>query len=1314
MKLTKNLICLTLASCVAHASVASQAILTKDLVIKSTDEIISDSQSAPTSDAERDQMQNMDGTLKTKLELLPAAQEESAVTQISGEATCTTAKEKRVTKQKQPQKKTSKGESSTSITDGMEGCVAGQSQETSAVSAKKEKVVDQPQKLSANSDSGALSNDGTMEQVTPTSTDTEEQEQSEVATTRAKSTTVKTAIEDESVTEQKQIEEKITKLQSPTVSDDQEKNVAKVPETEAVVSSQEKNSLGQEQKAEKISEGENGTTVAKDLEEQRDMAVNAQKVAKRSTYADKKYVAEALNLIDPYIYHLTKVTQNFRFCDGSKEKIFLNNLSWRYQDDEGKGSTNYMKLLFPSNAGVLSTETSANRKCFSVTCKPTANLIADMECYFHNYARNPVHSDKAQKYLTEIITENLESITNLLLRTEAKHFFEKNKIDLPKGKKSKPQIDEKNIDSILNSDDKFKLVDLYMRLNSKKSIKSKNEKVRVQKKLEALFENIKDGTFDYFPVEHFVTFEKDKKKYEFNINSFKLVLELLNEGSYMIKSQESNGSTSEKILPKYMTERMLMTYFFFTKSEESDITKFYSRVKEKLGDNIVDPSSPKEALDKLSKRAKMIEELKFNDNSPYKDPVVANANTFRISTVDEHMKVTLQKQTFQDCVDIATRHIINLLMYDKKSQWSRLLDGVDRDKLKPELEEILKAIEQHKSVEFKTLKERLQLFFLHQESVGADAADINTRSLWNYAISNMNQEKLEGLYPIEYTSGKNYELASGFDNSLKILYNIACALDISSSEKRDQAKKAIDKLIHIENDEGTKRLKNAIEAIYKLFNENINIVESDSYFKLSSNKNKWIGKTSAFYNNEKFFVVDQQESHAEIIFDPVEKYSFNWLDKNKEDIFQDDMIALLVCNRINIVEKEIKDQVFEIIEGIDDPEKLEEWRCKFSEKIPLFYKLCTWANGSMEKSTMIKFDASKYEKYLKYITNFKVLKFLRGVQGEQDNGSLINAFINYCLNDNFHFDNITFGFVNLKDSVSMFIIDNYFLKTGQLNPEEKPWGETLKHFNPANVITYDKMEYYCATNGDKVILYPTCTIIDSSEVRIPAIVTLNDNEYKVVALGAFAFFDAKLTKVTFEEGLEDFALGNLAFGNCSELTAVQFPTTLKRLRLKSNFFNCPKLTTVNLPVNIERLSLGGSFSRCKKLKPIDISTLKSMEKLHISKTDHLILQISSAITMPSTLKTLQLDPYTFFGLESLHTFKLNDGLKKLHVKHNAFAQTALESFKIPASVTDLKIEGNVFDSCKYLKELVLPDKKESIEVSEDIRALSDQLKTAKV
>ena len=1291
MKLTKNLICLTLASCVAHASVASQATLTKDLVIKSTDEIVSDSKSDPISDAERDQMQNMDGTLKTKLELLPIAQEGSVVTQTSEKATFTTAKEKRATEQNQKKEEKLEEQLSISITDGMEECAAGQLQETSAVFAiKEERVVDQQKELSANSDLGALSNDGTM----TVSVDAKEklvkgQEPSEVATASVEQTKVKAAIEDESATEQKQSKEEITKVQSPTVSDDQEKNVAKGPKAEAVISSQEKNSLGQEQKAEKISEGENGTTAVKDLEEQRDLAVNSQEIATRSSYTDKKYAVEALNLIDPYIYHLTKVTQNFRFCDGSKEKISINNLEWRYQDDEGKGSANYMKLLFPSNAGELNTDTSAKRECFSSTCHPTAELIADMECYFHNYVRNIAIKDKAQSDLNELVKKDLTFLKKVLLQTEAKNLLKRYGIEIPTGKRkiSEYPIADATINMISQSEDKSRLIYLHNQLNPKNQISMVDQSV-----LNKLRENIKNGTFDYLPMEHFVKFDKGKNVYDVDSNSFKMVLKLLNEGSYMIKDQESDGVNPDKILPKYMTERMLMTYFFLTKSEESDITKFYSRVKEKLGDNIVDPGSAEEALEKLSKRAKMVQDLKFNDNSPYKVATLANASTYGISKVSDDRHVTFQEQTFPDCADIATRHVINLLMYDKENQWSRLLNGVDRDKFKPELEKILKAIEQHKSVEFKTLKERLQIFFLYQESVGADAADISTRSLWNYVISNMNQEQSEGLYQIEYAGGKNYELVSGFDNSLKILYNIACALDISSSEKRDQAKKAIDDLMKKENHENETKLGDAINAVYKLFNENIEVSET-SQFKLSDNKLKWIGKV-VIKSDTNSFEVEQTDGHTRVIFDPVEKYDFAWIEKNKDDVFKDEIAMLLLGNNVKTtqVSKPLPSGVAmtEYIFGCDDPKVLWDLHKELCDKVPLFYKIyadkalssiymveCKMKNSSKEYTNCFEILGHK-----NYISNFKALKFLKGIQNEQNNKWRVLGMTSML--DGIDFDSITLKYKIGKqdEKLGEFIINNYLLKNGIMNPAHIAWGETLRKINPDNVFEYDGVEYYCLVNKDNVTLYP-CKL-EKTEVLIPAKVNLNGREYKVVALGICAFYNSGIKKIAFEAGIEDLKLSKGVFAGCANLEEINFADSIKKLNLEENiFFECKKLQTIHIPELVSELNIGdGCF------------------------IDSYICEIK----MPAAMRTLHVDKSAFYDLNSLHTFELNDGLEELQVEAYAFRRTSIGSFKVPSSVTNLKISDNVFANCEQLKELVIPEEKEGIEVSAEVRELSKKLK----
>ena len=145
-----------------------------------------------------------------------------------------------------------------------------------------------------------------------------------------------------------------------------------------------------------------------------------------------------------------------------------------------------------------------------------------------------------------------------------------------------------------------------------------------------------------------------------------------------------------------------------------------------------------------------------------------------------------------------------------------ILNGVNIRELNAKLKEVVDAIGSKSQVKFYDLKTRFQMFFLYQRGFiegidneedieyrsknGADDVTPLARTLWEYVICNMNEENLKngldkdkGLYPIVYVDGKNHEIETGYINMLKLMWNMAKALNLKS-EALNLAKSKIDAL----------------------------------------------------------------------------------------------------------------------------------------------------------------------------------------------------------------------------------------------------------------------------------------------------------------------------------------------------------------------------------------------------------------------------------------------------------------------------------------------------------------------------------------
>jgi hypothetical protein len=152
----------------------------------------------------------------------------------------------------------------------------------------------------------------------------------------------------------------------------------------------------------------------------------------------------------------------------------------------------------------------------------------------------------------------------------------------------------------------------------------------------------------------------------------------------------------------------------------------------------------------------------------------------------------------------------------------------------------------------------------------------------------------------------------------------------------------------------------------------------------------------------------------------------------------------------------------------------------------------------------------------------------------------------------------------------------------------------------------------------------------SGDIVIPEVVTYNDTEYSVIAIGNSAFRDcANLHSIVIPEGVT--TIGNYAFGWCDNLQSVTLPESL---------------TTIGI----------SAFDACGDLQ---------------------------SIILPGSVITI--GNYAFVNCQNLQSVTLQEGL--ITIGNSAFRYCSnLQSITIPGSVTT--IGDDVFDGCRALSTLV--------------------------
>lgn len=127
-----------------------------------------------------------------------------------------------------------------------------------------------------------------------------------------------------------------------------------------------------------------------DLEKEKESVAESTKPISELKYSDPVYVAEGLNLVDQLIMKETGEIDVLRFMNGNTGKITIKkeNENRMYNYDEGKGSSNYMKMLFLSVDGTLGLSVTVNKSTsFVDSCKPDPEMYAGIINYWHNAVR---------------------------------------------------------------------------------------------------------------------------------------------------------------------------------------------------------------------------------------------------------------------------------------------------------------------------------------------------------------------------------------------------------------------------------------------------------------------------------------------------------------------------------------------------------------------------------------------------------------------------------------------------------------------------------------------------------------------------------------------------------------------------------------------------------------------------------------------------------------------------------------------------------------------------------------------------------------
>ena len=420
---------------------------------------------------------------------------------------------------------------------------------------------------------------------------------------------------------------------------------------------------------------------------------------------------------------------------------------------------------------------------------------------------------------------------------------------------------------------------------------------------------------------------------------------LLRNAQYMIENQEQNAEKTNRILPQYTTERMLMCYFLNHFNTKEELGRFFKAAREKIiGETEVASENLKSFPNNLGRgemTKKILSKVKMSKDCPYKSQLTENGSAKKVVG----NKFTSDK--FQDCADTAIRHLVNLMGYNGENEWGFFLSDAQEKDLNNNMDNIRKAIDGNGDVKPESLKDRFQAFIAYQRKVGANDSSITTRSFWNAVVSNMNKNAGDDLFQVKYVQKNGNEVDTGYINMLKVTYNLLKSLGKINNEDLKNSINALN-----EKTNGTE-LQKVIGKLLNIFDAKAKVGELKNFVS----KNGEIYGEIEVSTKGKTFTISQEKGHACIEFNPIK---LEKLAGDEKDFIAKDQIGQLLANRFNVDH----------------------------EGTVSFF-------NSLYGNVKIKNEFTEIPKELgQHYANFHAMEFLKTLQGEGNNSDRIAREIN--------------------------------------------------------------------------------------------------------------------------------------------------------------------------------------------------------------------------------------------------------------------------------------------------------------------------------
>lgn len=900
-----------------------------------------------------------------------------------------------------------------------------------------------------------------------------------------------------------------------------------------------------------------------------------EEVSKLQNDDKRLYFLEALNTIEPYIFLQSSFLSNLRFY-GNLDKLGVEKLedgSFRrsYKDDEASGITGLVRFLFPSRTGSLSSE----------ACEIGKNLMQDIiptviSCIYENRI-NP-----------KLELSPNEEIEKLIADFRSPDFFKVEKIYEKDGNKEKQSVNA-------NVTEKKEIC--KKRINQTiESLQEKNSNNSFINLLESLRDQVQSLT------------PKNFSKIDNIIKILDKTLVLLRRVKEALIEEKNN-----KDVPSYTTERVLMSFVLDT-CNDNELNDIIFKIANSLSkcvegkDSIITKGLIKNNYWNLDYLKDLINSPK-TEFSPYKLQTLEHSKTLCTGKVyfdGDKKVVTFFNSTFADCADITARHFLNLITYSQNKDWSffQIPDegSEERKILDQKLEQVKKAIAERSSVEFFSLKDRVQMFMLHQQKHldGADAVDLETRSLWEYVVCNMNEDGGD-YYKLEYNNEKDnncFELTSSFDNMLKLMYNIAKAFSVDESSLKD-AKSKIDKMY------GPNNRVEAVEATIALFNNKKFKVENFSVDEISCSCEDLTFRVKHIYEHSKLNHIPMvfAENVSEDDYKYTDDFEKMFLGVNRGIYFENKFYGIYCMD----LQENINPQIVTFGDLMDG---------KYKRILELFDK-----KTFIDSFNHILAGNARYDDYFIISQNIDMFKESLSVLENKHEKNLIDVVIDLEINNFIKEKNDL-----MKNEIGNFVMHellktetNLVLKGFVKNNKNIYWesedkkevivfaAENLESLNNiakgAEKLTIGSDIFLDDKGIEEFNLTPCENLL---EINISSYALRNFHDLKNVVfpkrlqrlnLGTDVFYNNKIEKFDLSNcsDLEVLTIGNGAFNSCNKMQQIMLPPDLKVLRIEGNAFSRYDETKIELDLteytNLEEVKI--------ETGSLNVSLPKSLEKQNI-------------------------------------------------------------------------------------------------------------------